>query len=301
MTAVTGKIAARRREATRVLRDDVPLRRLHSGSALHVEGAAGSPPVIFLHGVGGAAWSWRPQREALSSSYRLFTWEARGHGSADPVADAGLADYYADAREALSHVCGDAGPAVLVGHSMGGLLSIALACDAPRAVRGLFLIDPVYAGGNDAAYGHFSPAAGRFARTLCSPLLRSFARDGRMSRIVSRWMFERAFDDRARMEAAWPDQRRQVPVEYPRMLRESFVGPEGFALRDFASEIAVPTAVLEGAGPGRRPRFPALAETLRDRLGPRFTHESIAGGHYLQLDRPADVNARLRRFLAERV
>jgi pimeloyl-ACP methyl ester carboxylesterase len=117
-----------------------------------------------------------------------------------------------------------------------------------------------------------------------------------MSRAVARWVFERAFQDRAHMEAAWQDQRTQIPFEYPRMLRESFVRPVGFELRDFAREIDVPTYLLEGGSPGARPRFPALTGALHERLGGRFRHETIPGGHYLQLDRPQEVTQRLAAF-----
>ena len=142
------------------------------------------------------------KRDAFARSYRVFVWEARGHGSATPVTDAGLSDYYADAQEALAAVVEQAGrPAVVVAHSMGGLLAFALAKAHPDAVRALFLIDPVYATGEE--YGHFSPRAGAVAKFLCTPLLRSFARGGTLSRIVARWVFSRSFEDRARMEAAW--------------------------------------------------------------------------------------------------
>ena len=70
---------------------------------------------------------------------------------------------------------------------------------------------------------------GRIARWMCEPLLRSFERDGKMSQAISRWLFEHAFENRDRMEARrGRDQRTQVPVEYPRMLRESFDKPIGF-------------------------------------------------------------------------
>jgi lipase len=280
-----------------VLDVDRSFRALASGGALHVDGSPRRPGVLFLHGVGGGAWSWEPQRAALSATHRLFVWEARGHGAAAPVADAGLADYYADAQEALAAAVDDAGgPVVIVAHSMGGLLAVALAAHDAAPVKALFLVDPVYATGQEA-YGHFSPRAGAVARALCTPLLRSFARDGRLSRIVARWMFERSFENRARMEAAWQQQRRQIPFEYPRMLDESFGRPEGFPLRDFAREIRVPTALLEGSPAAGRIRFPALVQTLAERLGPNFRHEHVPGGHYLQLDRPAEVNALLVQFL----
>ena len=276
---------------------DHSVRALVSGGALHVGGSPDRPGVLFLHGVGGGAWSWRPQRDAFAATHRLFVWEARGHGAAARVADAGLADYYTDAQEALAAAAGDArGPVVLVAHSMGGLLAFALATRYAGSVKGLFLVDPVYATGEEA-YGHFSPRAGAVARALCAPLLRSFARDGLLSRLVARWVFVRAFENRARMEAAWQQQRRQIPFEYPRMLDESFGRPEGFELRDFAREIGVPTMLLEGSPAAGRVRFPALVGTLAQRLGPNFRHEHIPGGHYLQLDRPDEVNALLAQFL----
>lgn len=274
---------------------------LPSGGALHVDGpddaADNAPALLFLHGVGGAAWSWRPQRAAFAVTNAVYVWEARGHGAAAHVDDAGLADYYTDAREALAAVVAEThGPAVLVAHSMGGLLAFALASDYPESVKGLFLVDPVYASGEE--YGHFSPRAGKIARALCSPLLRSFQKGGLLSRIVARWVFVNSFEDRARMEAAWADQREQIPFEYPRMLDESFGRPVGFELRDFAAELNAPVALIEGTPVKGRMRFPKLIESLTHRLGANFRHEVIAGGHYLQLDRPLEVNARLATFMA---
>ena len=267
---------------------------LPSGGALQCAGTRGLP-LLFLHGVGGGAWSWKPQRAAFAETNRLFVWEARGHGDAPPAADAGLADYYVDAQEALARAVAEAGePVVLVAHSMGGLLAFALARDHPASVAGLFLVDPVYATDDD--YGHFSPRAGAIARALCAPLLHSFARGGRLSLIVGRWMFARAFEHRANMERAWIDQRRQIPFEYPRMLDESFGKPVGFELSDFASIVNVPVVLLEGTPKAGRMRFPALIARLTERLGKRFEHAVLPGGHYLQLDCPDELNGFLARF-----
>lgn len=269
-----------------------------SGGLLHVEGPQHAPNLLLLHGVGGGAWSWGPQRAAFSPAYRTFTWEARGHGEATPVADAGLSDYYTDATEALEAVAAQTGePAVVAGHSMGGLLAIALACDRKPMVRALYLVDPVYSDGNSDSYGHMPPNLGRVALWMCEPLLRSFARGDAFSERLAHWFFAQSFEDRERMEAAWAYQRRQVPIEYDRMLRESFTNPTGFALRDFAAEIDAPTCVVECYRAGGRPRFPSFVAKLRERLGDRFVEDAVRGGHYLQLDRPEEVNASLGRFL----
>ena len=80
-------------------------------------------------------------------------------------------------------------------------------------------------------------------------------------------------------------QRTQVPVEYPKMMYEAFEGNSGFSNRAFARELEMPTLLLEPMSSS--PRFPALLADL-ERLGKRFTHVAIDGGHYLQLDRSAE-------------
>jgi pimeloyl-ACP methyl ester carboxylesterase len=269
-----------------LVRQVEPALLLPSGGRLTFTGPAGAPPILFFHGVAGAAWSWRPQVDELRSDFDCFVWEARGHGAAPRVRDAGLADYYADAREALA-----ADGITLVGHSMGGLLALALAAQSPARIAGLVLVDPVYPDGG-AGSGHDVGPLRPLLLQLMKPLAASFMRDGRIARVLSRVMFTQAFTDRKRMEAAWPDQRRQVPIEYPKMLFEAFGQPEGFPVERFAEKIDVPVLAFN-------PRSAELVTTLTQRLGARFANERLRGGHYLQLDRPAEVNGRLRRFLGE--
>jgi pimeloyl-ACP methyl ester carboxylesterase len=261
---------------------------------LTLAGAGHGPALLFFHGVGGAAWSWRPQVDAFGEAFACFVWEARGHGAAPPVADAGLADYYADAREALAAVreLTDA-RITLIGHSMGGLLAIALAADSPERVNGLVLVDPVYPADDGASAHDLGPFKPLMLQAM-RPLVASFVRDGVVARAISRWIFVNSFTDRTRMESAWADQRQQIPVEYPKMFFEAFGQPEGFPVRPFAQEIGVPSLVFN-------PRSAELVRALEARLGERFACERIAGGHYLQLDRPVEVNERLRRFLREQI
>ena len=269
--------------------------KLASGGALHVDGPSGGTPVLFLHGLGGGAWSWKPQRAAFSRSRRVYVWEARGHGDAMPVKDAGLADYYADAREALAAVLEDSRRrAFVVAHSMGAMLALALACDVAAAVAGLFLIEPAYAAGDEMML-RFWFLPGKLTAPVLAPLA------GAISHKFLHSLFARQFASRERMQEAWPDQARQVPFEYPQIFRESFAGPKGFRVRDFAKEIHDPTFVLQGASGHRlsRPALQRLVRTLGEQLGEDFQYESVPGGHYLQLDNPDVVNQRLESFLRQ--
>jgi pimeloyl-ACP methyl ester carboxylesterase len=38
------------------------------------------PPLVFLHGIGGAARGWRVQLEAFSDRYRTIAWDMPGYG-----------------------------------------------------------------------------------------------------------------------------------------------------------------------------------------------------------------------------
>jgi 3-oxoadipate enol-lactonase len=273
--------------------------QLPSGGALHDSGTSTEAiPVLFLHGVGGGAWSWEPQRAALAATRRVYVWEGRGHGAAARVDDAGLGDYFIDAREALgSVIASERRPVAIVGHSMGGLLALALAAENAAGVAGLGLIDPVYP--EDGKSGHDVGPLKPLVRFALGPLARSFAHDGRIARSIARWTFEQSFEDRANMEEAWQQQRTQIPIEYPRMIFEAFEGVVGFPTRPFAREVSSPTLLLYGSAAIKKPRSPELVASLRERLAEEFVYDVIPGGHYLQLDRPAAVTARLQSFLRD--
>lgn len=247
-----------------------------------------------MHGIGGGAWSWSPQALALSDRYRCYLWEARGHGAAAPAEGVTLSDYYQDGREAVDLIRSEHGTApVLAAHSMGGLIAMALAADVPADVAGLFLVDPVYVPGSSR---HPNPAFASTGRRILTTVARAVPTDGALARTISRAFFRAAFTDRAAMELAWKEQRNQPIVEFPAMLIEAFDG--GFVPRAFARELRIPVLLLEGSFARRRPRFPALVDDLRRALGNRFRYEVVAGGHYLQLDRPALVTHVLREFVA---
>lgn len=274
--------------------------RLPSGGALHLEGPAQAdrPALLFLHGVGGAAWSWAPQRTAFSSTHACFTWEARGHGQAAACDDAGLADYHLDASEALGWILANtAHDVVLVGHSMGGLLAVALACEVRARIAGVFLVDPVYAERGDGV---------PLPSVLLAPLrvffravARSFQRGGWLGRAVAWPFFKWAFLDARVRDATWPLQLAQRPLEYPRTVLEALDGVRGFPFRPFADELDVPTVLLEAVQrPKQRRRFESVVTRLRSRLGERFRHEVVLSGHYVQLDRAELTRSHLEAFVA---
>jgi len=103
---------------------------------LYVESTGSGPAVVLLHGVAGSSrtYSWLELEGRTTVRF-----DFRGHGASDRAAGTYLIQDYAD--DAIS-VLESAGPAVLAGHSLGGVVAWSVAQQRPELVRGLFLEDP---------------------------------------------------------------------------------------------------------------------------------------------------------------
>jgi pimeloyl-ACP methyl ester carboxylesterase len=105
------------------------------------EGREDGPPIVFLHGVTGRWQTWLPVMTAFAAGWRLYALDFRGHGRSGRAPGAYRAvDYAADVIAFLRRRVEQ--PAVLIGHSLGAIVAIAVAADAPEAVRAAVLEDP---------------------------------------------------------------------------------------------------------------------------------------------------------------
>jgi len=95
------------------------------------EGGAG-PPLLLVHGFGGAAWNFS-ELVPLLTGRRLIVPDLPGHGGSSPLPATSLAGF-ADVLASLLDA-----PADVVGHSMGGVVALRLAERHPSLVRSLVL------------------------------------------------------------------------------------------------------------------------------------------------------------------
>lgn len=102
-----------------------------------VEFGGSGPVFLLLHGLMGRASTWWPVARWLTAYGRVVGLDARGHGRSPHPASDRTEDYVADAAALLT----DLGPAVVLGHSMGGLHGIVLAAEHPDLVRALVIED----------------------------------------------------------------------------------------------------------------------------------------------------------------
>lgn len=106
-----------------------------------VREGAGAPPILFIHGLGESTASWTACMQHLRDRYQVVALDLLGHGRS-PVPD-DPAEYTRDRALAdIDDVIAELGDRpVLVGHSLGGYLSLAHAATRPGVARGVVVIN----------------------------------------------------------------------------------------------------------------------------------------------------------------
>src|ERR687896_1947420 len=97
------------------------------------------PPIVLVHGLGGAASNWIELAPALAHDRRVLVPDLPGHGGSSPLPAAPNLEPFAD-RLGLVLEREQASPAVVVGHSLGCVVALRLAMRRPDLVRGLVLV-----------------------------------------------------------------------------------------------------------------------------------------------------------------
>jgi pimeloyl-ACP methyl ester carboxylesterase len=133
------------------------------GCAIHflAWGAEGRRGLVFVHGGGAHAHWWTPVAATFASQFRVAAIDLSGHG------DSGHRERYApeqwtDEVVAVAHAARIDGLPVIVGHSMGGFVTIATAARHAAEVAGVIVCDsPVAELDPEISAFHLREAFGR--------------------------------------------------------------------------------------------------------------------------------------------
>ena len=128
---------------------------------LHVEtaGDQSAPPLLLMHGitVSGRTWDWFVP--TLAARFRVLTLDFRGHGkSGRAPGDYQMQAYVTDAIAVLEELAD--GPAIVIGHSLGGMTGAALMQQRPDLVKAAVLEDPPLGDMDDRQRAAWQSAAG---------------------------------------------------------------------------------------------------------------------------------------------
>ncbi len=111
------------------------------GPTHHLDFGGEGPSFVLIHGLGGSHANWRGIGDDLARIGSATALDLVGFGLTPP----GLRGFaMADQRRLVDRFISatDRGPAILVGNSMGGLVSLLVAAAVPHQVAGLILVNP---------------------------------------------------------------------------------------------------------------------------------------------------------------
>lgn len=96
--------------------------------------------ILLLHGFLGCKELWSEHAKELSKTYRVISVDLPGHGNSDSLRYIHSMELFAEAIKTLVSYL-KLKRIVLVGHSLGGYVSLAFAEKFPDAVRGLIMMN----------------------------------------------------------------------------------------------------------------------------------------------------------------
>jgi pimeloyl-ACP methyl ester carboxylesterase len=251
------------------------------GAKIHYQEAGSGPAVILLHGLGGDSSNWAPTVGPLAKSHRVIVPDQIGFGRSDkPLINyrvATLVDFLAGFMKELKIE-----RATLVGNSLGGWTAVAFALAYPQKVDRLVLVDA-------AGFRLDRDADPRILNGL-NPATRDAMKQVMALAFYNKELFasDAAVDMLFARKIATGD-----GYTIQRFIDSVLRGDD--VLDNKLAAIKQPTLIIWGREDGLTPLS----------MGERFKKE-IAGselfiiekcGHVPQLEKPAEFNAALSKFL----
>ena len=258
--------------------DDAPLAHLRWGDGV-------GPWVALLHGVGGGRGGWNAVGVALAAAgCRVLAVDFPGYGESAAPESFELAGLATAVLRLLDHT--GAGRAVLVGHSMGGMVAQEIHAQAPERVLALVLAST-------------SPAFGKpdgdwqreFLQSRFAPLDRGVGMAGLAAQLVPTMVAPAVPADRIALAQAL-----MAAVPEP-TYRAAVAALVGFDRRAELPRIAVPTLVITGELDRTAP--PEVARRMADKIRGGACTIVPGAGHLLPIEQPAAFSAALLGFLRD--
>ena len=245
-------------------------------------GDASKIPLVFLHGIGGAARAWRDQLGAFGDRYRAIAWDMPGYGGSAPLAAVSIATLAGALQDFLGQI-GATRP-ILVGHSIGGMVVQEWLVKYPTIAAAVVLAQTSPA---------FGKADGEWQKSFINARLGPLDRGETMVSLAPALVRELVGDDpdTSGMELARDCMAGVPEASY----RACMLALLGFDRRHALQEIKVPTLVLSGSKDKNAPA-PMMAKMAG--FIPSASYVELQGiGHLANLERPDAFNSTLDRFL----
>jgi pimeloyl-ACP methyl ester carboxylesterase len=302
-----------REDALGSLRGHPRMVRGPRASRLYTESFPGSSPgtLLLTHGYCLTEAVWHYQKRDLADGFGLVTWDLPGHGHSPGVAPGRLSlEFCADALARVVDETSE-GKVVLVGHSLGGVITLAYLArhreTAAERVRGAVLVSTPTTHLTRAVAGRW-PGAALESRGL-GRALQFAVESGLAERVLGRDIGRRDLSLSYRV-VRWGFGREPSPSQVlfvrdsiasvrPDVRAETHRVMAGADVAGLLPEVSIPTLVVIGG----RDRLvdPDDSRMLADRL-PRGRAVTFPdAGHAVFLEEHERLNAEVRRFAARRL
>jgi pimeloyl-ACP methyl ester carboxylesterase len=262
-----------------------------NGVSLYCESSGDGPPLVLVHGFACGLRMWDPQVAVLSRSWRVVTYDVRGHGISDaPDAPAAYSQplSVADLGALLERLA--IRRAAIGGLSMGGNIALNFALAHPEMVTALIVAD-TGAGSDDAA--GWAATVHAFADALERDGLEAFADAALANPLFARYVAQGPAAERFIRSCLMTHRARGLAHTAREVLTKR---PSIYALGPRLGTLLVPTLLIVGKHDEpcvKVHRF--MADTI-----PGARHVLIPGvGHLTNLEAPDAFNRVVTDFLGE--
>ncbi len=239
-------------------------------------------PLLLIHGLGSSARDWERQIPYFSKNYRVITYDVRGHGQTDkPAGPYGIPLFAQDTAEFMKIL--NIESAHVVGISMGGMIALQLAVNAPERIRSLVVVNT----GAELIVRSFR----EFLMVLQRKLIVRLLGMQKMGEILS----GRLFPDPEHEEL------RKIFVEHwaendPRAYRDSMQALLGWSVTDKLGFIPCPTLIVSADND----YTPVEVKEAIVAKMPNAKLVVIPNSHHaVPVERPEEFNRIVGEFLAE--
>ena len=224
--------------------------------------------LVLIHGAGGTHKVWRYQTLAFPGSVTL---DLPGHPRG--VGYNTILEYAKFVTEAIKER--GLASVVLVGHSMGGAITIEIALSHPRFLAGIVLVG--------------SGARLRVASIIKDEVTRDYVH---AAEVIAQWAYSPKSD--AKLRKASVQELLEVPAE---VTYGDFQACDRFDDMNEISRIDLPTLLVCGEDDALTPV--KYSQYMKERIRGARIVVIPGAGHSVMLEKPEELNNALRSFLAE--
>lgn len=270
--------------------ENVEVPRAGTVLSAEVHGPSRGPLVVFTHG----GWMDRHMfdgqiQPVVAAGYRALLWDLRGHGASLPrgLEEPAAAEMSADLSALLDEVNGSA-RAVLVGQSLGGMVSQRLALEAPERVAGLVTIG--------------APSINPTGRGAAARLRLVWRLSGMISMLLPTSTIRQQLPQGTAVTSAAREYVRATTAavtreDFGRLVDVSRGAGHGLQGKQIEVPVLATRGALDSSAAGRLTATTARQWPVE---GGRFRYEEVPhAGHQAHQDNPEAFNRLLLDFLAE--